>query len=163
MAYEKTNWTSTTPVNQTNLNKIEEAIAEMYNLFYPIGTYYETSDISFNPNVTWGGTWELETDGTVLVSKSNVADSKFNTDVGTVFGEEEHQLKVDEIPNHKHWVYYKNNAGTFDIPDWSFTILNAEQVVGAKGYDISTNFVGGGLSHNNIQPSKIINRWHRTA
>lgn len=29
MAYEKTNWTSTTPINTTNLNKIENAIEEL--------------------------------------------------------------------------------------------------------------------------------------
>ena len=28
---------------------------EILNLFYPIGTYYETSDINFNPNEVWGG------------------------------------------------------------------------------------------------------------
>ena len=26
-------------------------------LFYPVGSYFETSDSTFNPNVEWGGTW----------------------------------------------------------------------------------------------------------
>ena len=29
------------------------------DLFYPVGSYYETSDSTFDPNVTWGGTWVL--------------------------------------------------------------------------------------------------------
>ena len=29
--------------------------------FYPVGSYYETSNSSFNPNNTWGGTWTSET------------------------------------------------------------------------------------------------------
>lgn len=42
----------------------------MLNTFYPIGSYYETSDTSFNPNTAWGGTWVLETEGQVHVSGS---------------------------------------------------------------------------------------------
>ena len=40
----------------------------MINIFFPIGTYYETSDSSFDPNVSWGGTWVLETEGKVHLS-----------------------------------------------------------------------------------------------
>ena len=28
--------------------------------FYPIGSYYETTDNNFNPNTAWGGTWTSE-------------------------------------------------------------------------------------------------------
>ena len=30
----------------------------LLNLFYPVGSYYETSDAEFNPNTSWGGTWK---------------------------------------------------------------------------------------------------------
>lgn len=26
----------------------------LLNLFYPVGSYYETSDINFDPNISWG-------------------------------------------------------------------------------------------------------------
>lgn len=29
-------------------------------LFYPVGSYFETSDSTFDPNVEWGGTWTSE-------------------------------------------------------------------------------------------------------
>lgn len=29
--------------------------------FYPVGSYYETSDTTFDPNISWGGTWTSET------------------------------------------------------------------------------------------------------
>ena len=32
------------------------------DFYYPVGSYYETSNSSFDPNVTWGGTWVDETD-----------------------------------------------------------------------------------------------------
>ena len=38
------------------------------DIFYPVGSYYETSDINFDPNVSWGGVWVLETAGIVHVS-----------------------------------------------------------------------------------------------
>ena len=40
----------------------------LLDLFHPIGSYYETSDSSFLPDVAWGGIWELESAGHVHVS-----------------------------------------------------------------------------------------------
>ena len=42
--------------------------SEVLDMFYPVGSYYETSDTTFNPNTAWGGTWLLETAGYVHVS-----------------------------------------------------------------------------------------------
>lgn len=58
MAYEKTNWTSTTPINTTNLNKIENGISEMPLTIQPIGSIYITSTYE-SPSSYLGGTWEL--------------------------------------------------------------------------------------------------------
>ena len=38
------------------------------DLYYPVGSYYETSDVDFDPNTEWGGTWVLEAAGQVHVS-----------------------------------------------------------------------------------------------
>lgn len=40
----------------------------LINMFYPVGSYYETSDTTFDPNTDWGGTWQLETEGQVHIS-----------------------------------------------------------------------------------------------
>ena len=39
------------------------------DFFYPVGSYYETSDSSFDPEEVWGGTWSSETvfDGGVML------------------------------------------------------------------------------------------------
>lgn len=142
-----------------DMNEIKKAIND---LIRPVGSYYETSDTSFDPNVTWGGTWELETDGTVLVSKSTTSGSKFNVDVGTVIGEETHKLTIDEMPSHNHsgGILYNNQASG-----------GARFYFQTPGTTNGTNFsnslnigsTGGSKVHNNIQPSKVINRWHRTA
>lgn len=44
--------------------------SEILDIFYPVGSYYETSDTSFDPNNSWGGQWQLETEGQVHVSGS---------------------------------------------------------------------------------------------
>ena len=34
--------------------------SELLDMFYPVGTIYETADSDFNPSLTWGGYWEDE-------------------------------------------------------------------------------------------------------
>ena len=36
------------------------------NVFYPVGSIYQTIDDGFNPNIRWGGTWELIEEGRFL-------------------------------------------------------------------------------------------------
>lgn len=138
-----------------DMNEIKKAIND---LIRPVGSYYETSDTSFDPNVTWGGTWELETDGTVLVSKSSESESAFNTTVGSIVGEEKHTLTIDEMPSHKHTMnavrQWKSNGDHYWVSNQD--INNAIE-------NGTTSNTGGNQPHNNVQPSKIINRWHRTA
>ena len=143
---------TTTPLNPTNLNNMQKLLVD---LIYPVGTYYETSDSNFDPNTAWGGTWELDQSGTVLVSKSNASGSKFNASIGTTVGEEEHTLIVDEMPSHTHGVKYRNiQISTGNT--YTNELIDSSNVT-------ATTSVGGGQPHNNVQPSKIINRWHRTA
>lgn len=49
-------------------NDLIAVINNLLPIFYPVGSYYETSDTTFNPNTEWGGTWELELAGQVHVS-----------------------------------------------------------------------------------------------
>ena len=164
MAYVKQIWEDgVTPCDDEHMNHIEDGIydtlSEIINIMCPVGTYYETSDLNFDPNVMWGGTWELENDGTVLVSKSSVSGSKFNVNLGTVVGEETHTLTVAEMPSHKHSIsYIKSNITP--LTDAGVSGYNGNnQGIGSTSVDST----GGGKAHNIIQPSKIVNRWHRTA
>jgi hypothetical protein len=124
----------------------------LLDLFYPIGTYYSTSDTTFNPNSSWGGTWVLDTDGTVLVSKSSTTGSKFNVNVGTVVGEEKHTQTLDELCPHDHTYVVVSGGGNLGAA--------GVEPTAAEGKTYAT---GGGQPFNIVQPSKVINRWHRTA
>lgn len=145
---------TTTPLNPTNLNNMQKLLVD---LIYPVGIYVEISDIEFDPNTAWGGTWILETDGTVLVSKSNASGSKFNNDIGTIVGEETHTLTEAELAEHDH-AYPSGAIGSTENPVFG-PIENSNYNM----YEQSTYSAGGNQPHNNIQPSKIVNRWHRTA
>ena len=130
--------------------------ANEIDLYYPVGTYYETSNVNFNPNVEWSGTWEKEEDGTVLSSKSNVEGSLLNAEIGSIVGEDEHTLTVDEMPKHNHQLPGDSGSGsqyTLTFKQGNFT------------YDTSiyNDVSGGNQSHNNIQKTKICIRWHRIA
>lgn len=153
-------------ISSSDVNQIKTAInSGLLNLIYPVGCYFETSDDDFNPNTSWGGTWELETDGTVLVSKSSESGSAFNTTVGSIVGEEEHTLTVDELAEHVHkGLEFWNKAVTFDAGSGEGYNLQYGNSIN-PGYvaGLWTNESGGNQPHNNVQPSKIINRWHRTA
>ena len=50
----------------TRVSDVEDAVATIPTVldFYPIGSIYETSDSTFDPNVTWGGTWVLDPQST---------------------------------------------------------------------------------------------------
>lgn len=164
MAYTKIGFTNgTTKVNADNMKHIEDGISNvitdnkqaLVDLFYPVGTWYHTSDTTFDPNVSWGGTWVLDTDGTVLVSKSSTSGSKFNVNVGTVVGEEKHKQTLEELCPHSH--DFAGGWGTGSVIDkYAYGTVNT-----ASTYGITTT--GGGQPFNIVQPSKVENRWHRTA
>ena len=150
------------PLNAENVNYNFNLIKQLLNVFHPIGEYFETSDVNFDPNVSWGGTWEKIEDGTVLASRSNVSGSKFNVDVGTIIGEENHTLTINEMPKHRHGLYY-GNAG--DGSDWAIG-LNWNSSAGKRtdgGTGQGIDYSGESKPHNNIQPTKICVIWHRTA
>lgn len=164
VALDFENYPSTqTPINGTNLNSMQQLLV---NLIYPIGTYYETSNVDFDPNTAWGGTWVLETDGTTLVSKSNATGSKFNADIGAIVGSETHTLTVDELATHNHNPGYGTKFLVNTYPVQS-QVAYSENTSATKYFDYdncnTTSSVGGSQPHNNVQPSKITNRWHRTA
>ena len=174
----------TTAQVDTLVGNITSAGGSLIDFFYPVGSYYETSDITFNPNIRWGGTWELESEGQVHIS------SGVNYVVGDTGGEAEVTLTTGEIPAHTHGS--KSLTGTFDNRKWGSSA--GDGIVGKSG--IVTNYanasvnanaygsngssssvvqrvtinathehdsVGGGGAHNNMPPYVVVNRWHRTA
>ena len=135
--------------------------AEMLDLFYPVGSYYETSDTSFNPNTAWGGTWVEDTAGKVLVSLDT---GTFDT-VGATGGA--------ETESHRHWqsggadadyAYDLTHSGATSEGLDSRVVTKARLSIGASS---STNAMRQTSTYDaaasTLQPYIVVKRWHRTA
>lgn len=128
------------------------------DLFYPVGSYYETSDTSFNPNTAWGGTWVKEIAGQVHVSAGtgySVSGANTNTSDG---GEKTHTLTVNEMPAHNHSLALSGGSTTGSYMTYSY----GSEKQSYSGTEFIAN-TGGGQAHNIMQPYIVVNRWHRTA
>ncbi len=144
----------------------------LFDFIHPVGSYYETSDTSFNPNITWGGTWVLETEGQVHISAGSnyiVSGALTNTSDG---GEETHTLTVDEMPSHSHnpangtaYAFVETNADSTLSRRSAGGSTTSNYITSTQAFyrHTATNSKGGGDAHNNMQPYIVVNRWHRTA
>ena len=137
-------------VTADDMNQIKNAI----NNLFPVGFIIEVDNAEFNPNASWGGTWE-RLKGRVIVGV-NEDDSDFATS-GKTGGEKEVTLTVDQIPPHKHRVAsYKGDGSTNDG-------YNARMGNGIWENNIYTTTIGGGQPHNNMPPYYTAYRWIKTA
>lgn len=133
----------------------------LLDLLHPIGEYYETSNTSFDPNVSWGGTWVKETDERVLVAAgSSIA-------VGATGGEKTHTLSVNEMARHRHsglrWGTSEDEPITLNEGSGKGYNVSYKGGNSYQYNSITTALEGGGEAHNNMQPYKGVVRWHRTA
>lgn len=127
----------------------------LIDFFYPVGSYYETSNADFNPNTAWGGTWVEDTYGRVTVAYQS-DNTPFNQ-VGKVGGEQTHTLTIQEMPSHNH---------TIDNIDYGIAndnVLGGSYPRMALNGTVTSNSTGGGQPHNILQPYIVVKRWHRTA
>lgn len=127
-------------------------IRDFLNVFYPVGSYYETSDTSFNPNTTWGGTWVEDTAGRTTVAYDST-QTEFDT-IGETGGEKTHTLTRAEMPDHAHGIATNGGSG----------ISVGYNYQSPGGWNSAfCEHAGGDQPHNNLQPYIVVKRWHRTA
>ncbi len=67
-------------------------------------------------------------------------------------GAETHTLGLTEIPSHAHTLAAGSSGGVLPIPDWS------DVTCAANDREQTSSSVGGGLAHNNMQPSIALNK-----
>ena len=160
---------------------------DLWEITYPVGSYYETTDSELDPNVNWGGTWLLETEGQVHVSAGDnyaVAGALTNTSDG---GASTVTLDVTQMPSHTHTQNahsHGQDAHAHALREQSNSVASGSahgrprtdsQTQLGYGYWTSAaqpaiwgatatnNYTGGGKAHNNMQPYINVYRWHRTA
>lgn len=83
----------------------ERSVKQLIDIIYPVGTYYETTNANFDPNVAWTGTtWQRITDGRVLIAGGG------DYSVGSNYGEKTHKITTAEMPAHSHSASTANNG-----------------------------------------------------
>lgn len=126
-----------------------------YLEFYKVGDLYITTN-SNNPSTILGyGTWVLYSEGRALVGLSdNESNPVWTRFIGSVFGEYDHQLTVDEMPKHNHtFAMNPQDQGSADSADGT----------GGASTRFPTDYTGGDKPHNNVQPSHVVAIWRRTS
>ena len=138
-------------VTADDMNQIKNAI----NNLFPVGFIIEVDNEEFDPNVSWGGTWERDK-GHIIVSVDE-DDPDFSTS-GKTGGEKTHILTLNEMPSHQHTISNYSPSGR----DTSYYTVEA---LDKKGYaaNILTNEVGRDQLHNNMPPYRTAYRWIKTA
>lgn len=126
----------------------QEVSREEYSdLFSVIGTTYGVGNESttFNlPNLV----------GRVVVGRGN-EEGLTSRSIGDIGGSETHVLSIDQIPSHSHNVSNtvqisgQNTAGSIDDSGGEIDNVNTITTASAS--------VGGGESHNNMQPFTVLN------
>ena len=164
-----------------NFKDKADVMRPLFDFFYPVGSYYETSDSSFDPNITWGGTWEKDSAGRVTVAQ-DTADASFDT-IGETGGVKDavvpyHRHSVDSVNisssgGHTHTItalHYKANANDRQFTsggNWKQETFNTGGT-GDHTHSVpshNTNYEGtsGNATNANLQPYIVVVRWHRTA
>lgn len=166
-----------------DLNKISEAIEDLETqvagivaaavvaakeAIYPVGSIYHNETDDRNPSVILGfGEWEASAPGRVLVGKA--ASGTFAT-AGATGGEETHTLTIAEMPLHDHnidrgrwWGADTAIGGSDSIFNQTSTTTSQGETKAGLGNRKAIGTRGGGGSHNNLQPYKVVYRWVRVA
>lgn len=130
----------------------------LLDVVYPVGSYYETSDTTFDPNKAWGGTWVEDTKGRVTVAYQNEQE-KFNQ-VGKTGGTFQETITDDNLPSRTVITTYKDSGSYNGITQWD--VVDASQ---GRWFCSNLNDLKlpNGQAMNNLQPYIVVKRWHRTA
>lgn len=147
-------------ISQNVPDMITDAINSALASYCPfaIGDIYITS-LSANPNTKYPGTTWQAISGETLVGYLE-DDENFGT-LGASVGEATHTLSVDEMPSHTHStrIAWDSQTGvSAPITSLSYLLQDPD-----NAYGLTSQAAGGGQAHNNIQPSRVVMIWQRTA
>jgi hypothetical protein len=144
------------------INSDLDTIDSILGKIYPVGSLYFNASVATNPATLLGfGTWTAFAQGRVPVGVGTGTDANADTltvGAGDSLGEYNHILSLNEIPTHQHKLP--------SIGDRSGTRLNTPSDGGGATIiyqNVYSDFAGGGLSHNNVQPYIGVYIWQRTA
>lgn len=127
-------------------------VGQFVDMIYPVGSIYMSANAT-SPETLFGGTWE-SIGGRFLLG----ADATYAA--GSMGGEANHTLTVNEMPNHAH----ASGRGYLNVASGTDKQALANQYLGGDDYSGNrTSYIGGGAAHNNMPPYLAVYMWKRTA
>ena len=145
----------------TTLSSVPKIGSEsLIDFFYPIGTVYQSSDVGFNPNTKWGGTW-VKVEGRFLFGSDSTRS------VGSTGGSDSVTLGLSNIPDHTHQysdVYHDTVTESIynSVMDSSRAYAKANTIVSSNTTS-NLNRTGDVQSFGILPPYMVVNVWNRTA
>ena len=141
--------------NSTTEAPSQRAVNEaIRNLVFPIGSIIYNASEAFDPNVSYGGTWE-KIKGKMIIGYDDT-DDDFNT-LGKAGGSKTHTQTINEMPSHLH-TYHRTGSTTSAGYN---SIFGSSAQTGSD--TISSSKTGGGKAMNIMNPYYVANIWLRTA
>ena len=122
-------------------------IQQIFNLIYPVGSYYMSSD-SANPSTKFGGTWEQIKDRMIMAAGSSYSVGATGGSSNHTHTTGDHTLTVAQTPAHTHtrgtmnitgeWTINSdsNNAG-LDAPNTGTGAIIAKNAGGGTGSSVA--------------------------
>lgn len=140
--------------SKSDIELLKEFLTYPNDFRYPVGTIL-TSPEDIDPATKYGGEWEKIEDRFLLGAGTTF-------DVGSVGGEIEHTLTIDEMPKHSHrnaWFESFSSGNNSLVPTGHQYV---ENLYPSKFNSLFTSETGGSQSHNNMPPYKAMYMWIKT-
>lgn len=129
-------------------------VSSLVDLFYPIGSIYMSTNQTDDPQSRFSGTYWLPIYDRFLLA----AGSTYKA--GSTGGEATHTLTFNEMPEHRHSIYYPNGGGPYGDAAISYPegsgVNKTWQAEMCK-----TESAGGSAAHNNMPPYLAVYMWRR--
>ena len=129
-----------------------ETVDEILGLVYPVGSIYMSIN-NVSPATLFGGKW-VQIKGRFLLGASDVYKAN------TTGGEATHALTTDEMPEHRHSIYYPNSGGPYGDAAISYP-ADSDINKTWEAEMCKTQSAGGSAAHNNMPPYLVVYMWRR--
>lgn len=127
-----------------------QTLDQILGLVYPVGSIYMSIN-NVSPATLFGGKW-VQIKGRFLLGASDVYKAN------TTGGEVAHTLTNDEMPNHKHSIWFPNSGGE-QSAEIGYPEAGSKNTYYAEAS--KTSDAGGGAAHNNMPPYLVVYMWRR--